>query len=193
VRKISTAIGAFAEAAAPSVIRSGALAIGTAICYETIYPSVARQEATDGANLLVTISNDSWYGRGGAQEQHFAGAVLRSVENERYLVRAAITGISGVVDARGRIVVETRPNERRSCGPASGSRPAHRLEPWGFRIPGVADVLAGAVLVFALVRWVRSPRWSGAATAGKITMTERDDCSAPEDRLGRLTALRGYL
>ena len=161
VRKISTAIGAFNEAAAPTVVRSGALAIGTAICYETIYPSVARLESTDGANLLVTISNDSWYGRGGAQEQHFAGAVLRSVENDRYLVRAAITGISGVVDARGRILVETRPNERtlvRSGVRLETGRTAWNR--WGFRIPGAADALAGAVLVFAFVRWVRRRRLS---------------------------------
>ena len=157
VRQISTEIGAFAEAEAPTVIRSGSLAIGTAICYEAIYPSVARLEATDGANLLATISNDSWYGRGGAQEQHFAGAVLRSVENDRYLLRAAITGVSGIVDPRGRILAETRPNERAlvrgSVRLESGRTAWNR---WGFRIPGIADVLAAAVLVFGLVRW-----WNG--------------------------------
>ena len=159
VRQISTEIGAFTEAEAPTVIRTGSLAIGTAICYETIYPSVARLEATGGANLLVTISNDSWYGRGGAQEQHFAGAVVRAVENDRYLVRAAITGISGIVDARGRILAETRPNERalvRGRVRLESGRTAWNR--WGFRIPGIADVMGAAVLVFALVRWARGRR-----------------------------------
>lgn len=159
VRQISTEIGAFSEATAPTVIRSGALAIGTAICYETIYPSLARREVADGANLLATISNDSWYGRGGAQEQHFAGAVLRSVENDRYLVRAAITGISGIVDPRGRILAETRPNERTlvrgNVRLETGSTAWTR---WGFRIPPVADALGAAVLLFGLVRWVRRRR-----------------------------------
>ena len=68
--------------------------------------SFGEEVARLGANLLVTISNDSWYGRAGAQEQHFAGAVLRAVETQRYLLRAAITGISGIVDEKGRIVGE---------------------------------------------------------------------------------------
>ncbi len=159
VRQVSTEIGAFAQAPAPAVLRSGALAIGTAICYETIYPALARREAADGANLLATISNDSWYGRGGAQEQHFAGAVLRSVENDRYLVRVAITGISGIVDPRGRILAETRPNERTlvrgNVRLETGSTAWTR---WGFRIPPVADVLGVAVLLFGIVRWWRGRR-----------------------------------
>ncbi len=161
VRQISTEIGAFTEAPVPTVLRSGAVAIGTAICYETMYPSVARLESAGGANLLATISNDSWYGRGGAQEQHFAGAVLRSVENDRYLVRAAITGISGIVDPRGRILAESRPNERTIV------RGAVRLETgrtawnrWGYRLPGTADVLAAAVLLFAVFRSTRSRRFT---------------------------------
>ncbi|MGE5414317.1 MAG: apolipoprotein N-acyltransferase [Syntrophomonadaceae bacterium] len=159
VRQISTEIGAFTPAPGPELLRSGAFAIGTAICYEAIYPSLAREETAAGANLLATVSNDSWYGRAGAQEQHFAGAVLRTVENGRWLVRAAITGISGIVDGRGRIRAETRPNERALV------RGAVRLEDestawtrWGFRLAGIADVLAAAVLLFAFARWIRESR-----------------------------------
>ncbi len=157
VRQISTEIGAFAAAEVPTVLRSGALAIGTAICYETIYPSLARREVADGANLLATISNDSWYGRAGAQEQHFAGAVLRSAENGRYLLRAAITGISGIVDDRGRILSESRPNERvlmRGTVRLETERTAWSR--WGYRLPPAADALAGAVLLFGLARWGRA-------------------------------------
>jgi apolipoprotein N-acyltransferase len=159
VRQISTEIGAFTPAPRAELLRSGAFAIGTAICYEAIYPSLAREETRAGANLLATISNDSWYGRAGAQEQHFAGAVLRTVENARWLVRAAITGISGIVDARGRIRAETRPDERTLV------RGAVRLEEeatawtrWGWRLVGVADSAAVAVLIFGLARWVRERR-----------------------------------
>jgi apolipoprotein N-acyltransferase len=153
VRQISTEIGAFTPAARPTLLRSGPFAIGPAICYEAIYPSLAREETADGANLLATVSNDSWYGRGGAQQQHFAGAVLRSVENERYLVRSAITGISGIVDPRGRIVAESRPDERALV------RGTVRLEQgltvwtrWGYRFPLAADACAAGVLLFGLVR-----------------------------------------
>jgi apolipoprotein N-acyltransferase len=159
VRQVSTEIGTFSAAARPTLLRSGGLAIGTAICYETIYPSVAREQTAMGANLLATISNDSWYGRAGAQPQHFAGAVLRTVENGRYLVRAAITGTSGIVDSRGRILAETGPDERALV------RGTVRLESattvwtrWGHRIPVAADVASVGVLLFALVRRLRGPR-----------------------------------
>lgn len=153
VRQISTEIGEFSAASEPTVIRSSPFAIGMAVCYEIIYPPLARRETADGANLLVTISNDSWYGRAGAQQQHFAGAVLRSVENARYLLRAAITGISGIVDDRGRILAESAPNER-TVLPGEVQLVSGRTiwTRWGYRIPVVADLLAGAVLLFGLVR-----------------------------------------
>jgi apolipoprotein N-acyltransferase len=153
VRRISTAIGEFTPAPEPSLLRSGAIALGVGICYEIIYPSLARREVAEGANLLATISNDSWYGRAGAQEQHFAGATLRSVENGRYLLRAAITGISGIVDARGRIVAESRPNEKTTV--TGVARLQGEMTPWnrgGFWIPRLADLAALGVLLFGLAR-----------------------------------------
>ncbi len=153
VRKISRAIGEFTPAPGPVLLKSGRVVIGVGVCYEIIYPSLARQEVADGANLLATISNDSWYGRGGAQEQHFAGAVMRSVETARYLVRAAITGISGIADARGRILAESRPDERVTL---SGTvRLETAMTPWtrwGYRLPAAADAAALAVLLFGLAR-----------------------------------------
>ena len=161
VRQVSTEIGAFTAADRPTVLRSGAFAIGTAICYETIYPSLAREQTALGANLLATISNDSWYGKAGAQPQHFAGAVLRTVENGRDLVRAAITGVSGIVDSRGRILAETRPNERTLVrGKVRLERGSTAWTRWGFGIPVAADFLAAGVLLFALVRTVRGRRFT---------------------------------
>jgi len=161
VRQVSTEIGAFTPAARPTLLRSGHLAIGTAICYETIYPSLAREQTAQGANLLATISNDSWYGKAGAQPQHFAGAVLRAVENGRDLVRAAITGISGIVDARGRILAETAPDQRALVrGTVRLERGSTDWTRWGFRIPVAADLAAAAVLLFALVRTVRGRRFT---------------------------------
>ncbi|HWC65009.1 MAG TPA: apolipoprotein N-acyltransferase, partial [Thermoanaerobaculia bacterium] len=97
-------IGAFSAAKSPVVLSWGRLALGPAVCYEMTYPSLPRIETRHGATLLVTISNDAWYGKAGAQEQHFAAMVLRAIENGRPYARAAITGISGIVDARGRVV-----------------------------------------------------------------------------------------
>jgi apolipoprotein N-acyltransferase len=80
----------------------------TAICYEIVYPHLAREAARQGAELLTTITNDAWYGDSSAPYQHFALATIRAVEQGRYLARAANTGISGVVDPYGRVIGATR-------------------------------------------------------------------------------------
>ena len=66
-----------------------------------------RQFTAQGADLLVNITNDAWYGRTSAPFQHLAMATFRAVENGKYLVRAANTGITAVVDPRGRILEPT--------------------------------------------------------------------------------------
>jgi len=153
VRQISTEIGAFSAASRPATIGSGALSVGVGVCYEILYPSLAREEVAQGANLLATISNDSWYGRAGAQPQHFAGAVLRAVENRRYLLRAAITGISGIVDEKGRILQELRENR---SGILRGTAQLLKSETawtrWGYWLPRLADAAALAVLLFGFAR-----------------------------------------
>jgi apolipoprotein N-acyltransferase len=82
--------------------------VGTLICYEAIFPDIVRQFAAGGAELLVNVTNDGWYGRTSAPHQHLAMAVFRAVENGKYLVRAANTGITAVVDTRGRVAERTR-------------------------------------------------------------------------------------
>ena len=81
--------------------------VGTAICYEIIYPELVRDFVTQGGRLLTTVTNDAWYGPTSAPYQHFQMATMRAIENGRFLVRAANTGISGVVDPYGRAVVRT--------------------------------------------------------------------------------------
>ena len=76
----------------------------TAICYEVIYSSLMRDFVTRGSELLTTITNDAWYGRSSAAYQHWQQASLRSIEQGRYLARAANTGISGFVDPYGRVL-----------------------------------------------------------------------------------------
>jgi apolipoprotein N-acyltransferase len=88
--------------------------IGLSVCYEIIFATIARRQVLDGAELLATITNDAWYGTTSAPYQHFAMARLRAIENRRYLVRAANTGISGVVDPWGRVVAATALYERRA-------------------------------------------------------------------------------
>jgi apolipoprotein N-acyltransferase len=165
VRQVSTEIGAFSAAERPSTIVSGALSVGVGVCYEILYPSLAREEVARGANLLATISNDSWYGRAGAQPQHFAGAVLRAVENNRYLLRAAITGISGIVDEKGRIrqeLPENRPGLLRGNVRLFDARTVWTR--WGYWwLPRLSDGAALAVLLLGMARLFgsREPRADG--------------------------------
>jgi apolipoprotein N-acyltransferase len=81
--------------------------LGGFICYESVFPHLVRRFTRGGAELLVNVTNDAWYGRTSAPYQHLAMAQFRAVENGRYLVRAANTGISAVVDPRGRLLAKT--------------------------------------------------------------------------------------
>ena len=76
---------------------------GTIICFESTFPSISRAMARHGAELLVEITNDTWFGRTAAAEQHAAMAPLRAVETRRALARATATGISTLVDDHGRV------------------------------------------------------------------------------------------
>ena len=86
--------------------------VGTFICYEAIFPDAVREFAAAGAELLVNITNDAWYGRTSAPYQHMSMAAFRAVENGKYLVRAANTGVTAVVDPRGRVLERTELFER---------------------------------------------------------------------------------
>jgi apolipoprotein N-acyltransferase len=86
--------------------------IGTLICFESIFPEIARGHVRGGATLLATITNDAWFGRTSAPYQHFQMSVFRAVENRSFLVRAANTGVSGVIDPVGRVRKTTSLFER---------------------------------------------------------------------------------
>ena len=80
---------------------------GVAICFEVIFPDLVRRLANEGANFLVTITNDAWFGKTVAPHQHFGMVVFRAVENRMAFARAANTGVSGLIDPTGRIVTAT--------------------------------------------------------------------------------------
>ena len=81
----------------------GKLQYGPAICYEIVYPQITRTQVRNGADVLVTITNDAWYDGTSAPAQHLWQARMRAVEDDRYLLRAATTGISAVVDPTGQV------------------------------------------------------------------------------------------
>ncbi len=80
-----------------------AVAVGPFICYEAMYPYYARAMTSNGADLLVSPSNDAWFHSQGASEQQLAATVLRGIENRREVVRASTWGVTGALDSKGRI------------------------------------------------------------------------------------------
>ena len=101
------AVTDFTPGVSPVTLPIGSHWISTAICYEIIYPGLVRSFVQRGSELLTTITNDAWYGRSAAPHQHFQQAAMRAIEQGRYLVRAANTGISGVVDPYGRVLARS--------------------------------------------------------------------------------------
>ena len=73
------------------------------ICFEDLFPELARKFVRQGAGFLVNITNDAWFGRTSSPFQHVALSVMRAVENRRFLVRAANTGISAFITPEGAI------------------------------------------------------------------------------------------
>jgi apolipoprotein N-acyltransferase len=103
LRPLVESVGNFRPGNRSEPLAAGSMQLGALICYESIFPDLARKSVAAGANLLVNLTNDAWYGRSSAPHHSFAMAVLRAVETRRSLVRAANTGISGFITPLGRV------------------------------------------------------------------------------------------
>ena len=80
---------------------------GVLICFEILFPAIAAEFVMNGADILTTITNDAWFGKTSAAQQHLSIAVFRAVETRRTVVRAANTGISGFIDPKGKLLETT--------------------------------------------------------------------------------------
>lgn len=89
----------------------GGRKVAAAVCFESTFVDLLKKQAP-GAAFLLTVTNDAWFGTSSAAEQHFQDGVFRAIENRKYFIQAANTGISGLIDPYGRIVKRTKPNER---------------------------------------------------------------------------------
>jgi apolipoprotein N-acyltransferase len=103
VGKLVAQVGDFVAGTPGQVLKWREHRLAPLICYEAIFPALTRAAALNGADLLVNLTNDAWYGRTSAPYQHLSLCVFRAVESRRSFIRAANTGISGFIDPTGRI------------------------------------------------------------------------------------------
>jgi apolipoprotein N-acyltransferase len=113
VTSVSDEVGGFHKGNNNAVGRlAGENTFGVFICYEAIYAGEVRRFAANGAQLFVNISNDGWFGRSAAAEQHLHMARVRAVENRRWIVRATNNGYTVSIDPYGRIFAPLPPDVR---------------------------------------------------------------------------------
>ena len=103
VHKVVEGIGEFRAGTEPVVFPTARGTFGTLICYEGIFPGLTRLFVAGGADFLVNITNDAWFGRTSAPYQHLAMVTVRAIENRVPIVRVANTGFSAMINADGRI------------------------------------------------------------------------------------------
>ncbi|MDX1502767.1 MAG: apolipoprotein N-acyltransferase [Thermoanaerobaculia bacterium] len=152
VGKLARNVGDFTPGESAHPLPWGAERLGVSVCYEVIFPAEVAATVRRGATGLVNVNNDGWYGDTAAPWQHFRAARLRAAEMRRPLLRAALTGVSGVVAADGRVVSRLGVGERgvitvRVSG-RRGLTPAARL-PW---LTPAAALLLAAFAIFRASR-----------------------------------------
>ncbi|MDX8404318.1 MAG: apolipoprotein N-acyltransferase, partial [Mariprofundaceae bacterium] len=101
--KLVPNIANFQAAENGGVLKSSDTVFGSLICYESIFPEEARSRVEQGAQVLVIVTNDAWYGQSPAAWQHLQASRMRAVETGRYVLRAANTGVSAIIAPDGSI------------------------------------------------------------------------------------------
>lgn len=106
-RKLTAPVGDFeaGQSTEPLVFEKARL--GPLICYEDVFPDISRDFVRNGADVLVNLTNDAWYGFSSAPYQHLALSVFRAVENRRYMIRSTNTGVSAVISPTGDVLMDS--------------------------------------------------------------------------------------
>ncbi|MGE0503727.1 MAG: apolipoprotein N-acyltransferase [Rhizobiaceae bacterium] len=121
------------------------------VCYEIIFPDVVWRDIK-GADIILAVTNDAWFGETPGPYQHFRQAQIRAVETGRPVVRSANTGISGVIDGRGRIVDALALGARGVLDATVAVRDDRVALPYDPRLAGLAITVLLASLAFAALR-----------------------------------------
>jgi apolipoprotein N-acyltransferase len=110
--KLTREVGDFARGTQRKVFDLGGTHAGIFICYESVFPEEVREFTANGAQVLINISDDLWYGETGAPAQHLQMARMRAVENHRWILLATNNGTTASIDPLGRVVKQAPRNVR---------------------------------------------------------------------------------
>lgn len=136
--------------AALQPLNTGPVRAGVLICYESVFPSLARSLVQQGANILITLSNDAWFGSTLGAEQHFQMGRVRAIETRRWWLRAGNDGITAAVDPQGRVV---RRLERFQAGILPVKFDLLSAQTLSVRLPNWVCWVSAALLLGVRVRW----------------------------------------
>lgn len=110
--KLTREVGDFSRGTERYVFDLNGTRVGVFICYESIYPGEVRQFAANGAQVLINISDDGWFGHTGAPAQHMQMARMRALENHRWVLISTNSGFTVSIDPLGRVVKRAEPGVR---------------------------------------------------------------------------------
>ncbi len=164
--KLTADIGDFTPGTSFNVGRLPDGKFGVFICYEAIFPAEVRKFTLHGAQLLINISNDGWFGRSAAPAQHLMMARVRAVENRRWLLRDTNNGFTVSVDPYGRIVSEIPTDVRTELSAPydfrQGLTPYVRFGDW---FPWLCILVSFAFIILAFAQ--RQPQAAGKRKGSK--------------------------
>ncbi len=156
IRHLARMAGTYTAGEEEALLPWGEERLGMAICYEVIFPEALAEKVRSGASLLVNISNDAWYGDSSAPRQLFRAARFRAAETRRVMLRAALTGISGVIGRRGEVLAHIELGRRGVI--AERVAGAGELTPY-VRFPWLVPLGSALVAFSAIFRaWTRDRR-----------------------------------
>src|SRR5580698_70918 len=166
-KKLTADISDFTPGSTYSIAEMPQGKFGAFICYEAIFPSEVRRSTASGAQLLITISNDGWFGRSSAPEQHMFMARVRAVENRRWLLRDTNNGYTESIDPYGRtaaqLAIDIRGQLSAPYDFRSDMTPYARFGDW---FSWLCIVVTFALLGFALVKPGASGKSASPARSG---------------------------
>lgn len=153
-KKLTAGVGDMDRGSKRKVFSLGGQSYGVFICYESIFGDEVREFAKNGAEVLINISDDGWYGDSGAPWQHLNMARMRAIENHRWLLRSTNTGVTTAIDPRGRMAFQAPRHVRAAYEFPFAFEPASNLTFYTRHGDWLAWVCALVTLLFAAYAYV---------------------------------------